>query len=295
MKWGSNKVTINNYSDIFKDYSKDIKEVIRSAILDDTPIEKYIDLYKGNPYMLWQVKMSLDEGIEEDLIRLLDSGIILKELRDMNIRGININPLKKYFKRGLSYSHYEYILKWYKEGYVLDKYDFDILPTTLLEVFDYGLHLGYSMDIFNNGVPLSRDYILNCIRIMSNGKSVDKFLKGDWDIENLILLSRFSKSRYYDRFIGYIDKEITPSVLEELYFCCMEGVPLDEVAVKNSDGVYVYSGIHISKIREAFNNNWDYKELLNPDLSIKELNKMIIDMQYNSNKKLSGRLRKKLI
>lgn len=292
MLWGNKKVNINNYSEVFKDYSVDVKEVIRSAILDDTPIEPFIAVYKNNPFMLWQVKMAIDEGLESFWFYSLSSGSTLARLRELHRKGINVKPLKKYFSKGLSDSHYEYIIKWYGEGNSLSKYDFEILPNSLLKVFDYGISLGYPMYLFNNGVHFSEEYIMCCLRILSNNKNIGKLLDGSWNIENLELLARYSKSRYYDKLIDYVTKDITPSVLEELYSCCKVGMPLDCVSVVDSNGIYIYSGVHISIVREAYLDSLDYSKLLNADASINELNNILNSMKYSSKKKVSGRLRK---
>lgn len=289
---GGVKVNINNYSEVFKNYSQDVREVIRSAILDDTPIEKYIGRYYNNPYLLWQIKLAIDEGLDSFWFDVVSSGNTLYSLRELVRRGINIKPLEKYFSKGLSESHYNYIIKWYTDGYVLDGYNFDILPDDLLEAFDYGISLGCSMSIFNNGVHFSREYIMCCLKIMYNGYSVERFLDGSWNIENMELLSRYSKSRYYEKLINYVSKEITPSVLEEFYECSKVGMSLKEISSVDSSGIYVYSAIHISKIREAYLNDWDYASLLDINLSVKELNSMLDNMKYLSMKKVSGRLRK---
>ena len=292
MLFGRKKVNINNYLEVFKEYSKDVKEVIRSAILDDTPIAPYIDRYKNDPYMLWQVKMSLDEGLDEGWLDIVGSGSVLFSLRELYGRGINIEPLKNYFSKGLSSNHYKYIVKWYGEGHSLSKYNFDILQDELLDTYDYGISLGYPMYIFNNGVNFSRKYILCCLKILSNGKTINRFLDGTWNIENLELLSKYSKSKYYDKLVCYVTKDITPAVLEELYSCAKVGMPLNEVSIIDGEGVYLYSGVHISLIREAFLNNWDYSILLNPDLSINKINNILEELRYTSKKKVSGRLRK---
>lgn len=294
MKWNNKKIIINNYLQVFNDYSKDIKEVIRSAILDDTPIEPYINKCKNNPYLLWQIKMSIDEGLDSSWYDIINSGEILLLLRGLNKKSINIKPLKGYFSKGLSENHYKYIIKWYGEGYALSKYNFNILPDSLLECFDYGLSLGYPMYIFNNGVLFTKEYIMCCLKILSNGYQINKFLNGDWDLENLELLSKFSKSKYYNKLIGFVSKSITPSVLEELYECCKVGMPLDDISA--IDGyTYVYSAIHISKIREAYLSNLDYKSMLDTNLSIADLNSMLDEMKYSASKKVSGRLRKNYI
>lgn len=291
MQWNGIKITINNYNEVFKNYSIDIREIIRSAVLDGTPIEHYIDKFKNDPYLLWQVKLSIDEGISPFWFNGVVSGRLLYSIRELNRRGINIEYLAEYFSLGLQDDYYEYIIKWYSYGYNISKYNFDILPKNLLSVFDYGLSLNFPMYMFNNGVNFSEEYIMCCLKILSNEKDISIFLNGDWNIENLELLSKYSRSRYYDTLVKYISIEITPFVLDELFECCRVGMPLDDVAVVD-DGVYIYSGVHISLIRQAFLDKLDYRCLLDSTLAIKELHSKLDNLKSKTGKKVSGILNK---
>lgn len=290
MFWNNKKVNINNYLEVFKDYPKSIKEVIRSAILDDTPIEPYIVKYKNNPYLFWEIKMSLDEGISPNIFKYIKSGDILDKIRQLSLKGINIKPLEKYLAMGLTDEYYKYILKWYEKGYALEKYKFNILPENILESFDYGLSLGYPMHIFNNGVQYSNRYIKACLKILSNKRQVNKYLDGNWDIDVLEMLSNYSRYKYYEKMVDFITTDITPSVLEEIYNCCKVGMPLGDISSVDSSGIYVYSSSQIKIIREAFIKGLDYNLLLNPELSIKDMYSIEEDMELNSKKKISGRL-----
>lgn len=292
MIWNGKKVNINNYNEVFKDFSVDVREVIRGALLDDTPITPYISKFKKDPYMLWQVKMGLDEGIDTEWFHLLNSGKLLQKVRVLTKKGINLNPLKKIIKPELSEKYCDYIFSWYSKGVSLEKYDFSILPESLLEVFDKGISLCYPMYIFNNGVCFTDGYVLCCLKILSNKKSVSMFLGGDWDEANLALLGRYAGTKYYDNMIEYITKDVTPSILEEIYECCKVGMPLDEITKVDSDGVYLYRKSHISLIREAFLNKYNYEELYNPNLSTAEVSEIYSEMSLGSMKKLKGRLRK---
>ena len=69
-------------------------------------------------------------------------------------------------------------------------------------------------------------------------------------------------------------------------------MPLDEITKVDSDGVYLYRKSHISLIREAFLNKYNYEELYNPNLSTAEVSEIYSEMSLGSMKKLKGRLRK---
>lgn len=293
MIWQGKVVSLSNYEDVFKGYSKDTLEVIRGALFDSTPIESYLSRFKNNPYMLWQVKLAIDEGVDSEWFSICSSGVSLERVRSIVKRGINLKALKELLKgTKLSDNYLSYVFKWYENGICLDRYDFSILPENLLDVFDQGISLGYPMEIFNNGVQFDKAYIIACLKIISSGKKVTKFLDGDWDLANMLLLSQYSRSKYYDKFIDYINKSITPSVLEEIFLCCKVGMPLAEVSSLDSDGVYVYSGPNISIARETFLKKLDYTKVLVPGISVSEASSILSDMEIKYGKKVSGRFRK---
>lgn len=295
MIWKGELVTLSNYERVFDGFSKDVLEVIRSALFDCTPIEKYINRFSNNPYMLWQVKLGIDEGLDDDWFYICPSGDTLLKIRELRFKNINLNALKSILSgSNLSEVYFKYILRWYEKGIYLGKYNFSILPEDLLEVFNYGINLGYPMYIFNNGVHFSYEYIIGCLRLLSNGKKVDKFLKGDWDIVNISLLADYSKSKYYDKFIDYITNSITPSVLEEIYKCCRVGMPLKGVTSLDSDGLYLYNGVIINLAREAFLKKFDYGRLLEPGISVVDATSIMHEMELNATKNISGRLRRGL-
>ena len=293
MIWNSKVVNLSNYNIIFKGYSKETLEVIRSALFDGTKLEPYINRFRSDPYMLWQVKLSLDEGIDGVWFSICPNGKVLCKIRELVAKGINVKPLMEVFKcSSLSESYFDYILKWYEKGVYLGKYNFSILPEDLLPTFDYGISLGYPMYQFNTGIHYSHDYILACLRILSNGKSIKRFLGNDWDLANINLLARYSKSKYYDKLVEYVSKEITPSVLEEMYSCCKVGMPLKEISLVDKDGVYVLSGTQINLAKEAYLKKWEYSSLLKPGMSTSEVIAEYNSLELSMSKRLSGRLRK---
>lgn len=293
MIWQGNVVNLSNYNRIFKSYSKEVQEVIRGALFDCTEITDYIDRFKNDPYMLWQVKLAIDENLDTEWFAICPDGVSLAKVREMSNRGINMKPLMKLLNgTKLSGVYFKYILKWYHKGIYLGKYNFSILPEGLLEVFDYGISLGAPMHLFNNGVCFEYGYVLSCLKILSNGKDISKFLDGDWDLANISLLAEYSKTKYYDKFIDYIQKTVTPSILEEIYECAKSGLPIREVTVVDTDGLYVFSKIHIALAREAFYKKLAYKKILQPGISISEATSILNELELAKGKRLSGVLHK---
>ena len=61
---------LDNFRKILSNYTVDIQDVVRSAILDGVDISKYIDVCKDNPYRLEQIRLSIKEGLDESLFNL---------------------------------------------------------------------------------------------------------------------------------------------------------------------------------------------------------------------------------
>ena len=69
-------------------------------------------------------------------------------------------------------------------------------------------------------------------------------------------------------------------------------MPLEDVTSVDADGIYVYTKYHISVIRDAYLNKYNYEELLDPTLGIAEVSSIYSELSLASGKRLSGRLRK---
>lgn len=292
MIWKNKRVNMSNYQEVFRGYSRPIRELVRSAIMDDTPIGNYIDKYKNNYHMLWEVKLALEVGLDPKWFDIVTSHALLSEVRVLFENGMDIEPLAKHFSMQLSSDHYKYILKWYKQGISLDKYDFSIVDRKLLSVYDSYFNLGISMEVFNTGESYSVRYLVACVSIYRSGNDVSKFLDGKWDEENLLLLAKYSKSKYYKKMIGYVDKEVTPSLLEEMYALVKQGSGHYEELFKVVNGEYVYSDRKLALIRKALLKGYDYVSLIDDTLSLDDMYSKYNELELTSKRKVSGRLRK---
>lgn len=297
MNYKGVKVNLSNYNDVFENLSVDAREVVRSAILDDTPLGAYIDKASENPYLLWQIKLGIDDVLDTRWFGVLDSGEILYRVRQMKSKGINVDRVLDFVYVGMSRDRWEYVLDWYELGVPLEKYNLSILPESLLRVFDFGIRRGFPMHIFNTKYAdrYSEDYVKNCLVIMSNKKSIQRFLDGSWDRYILGVLGEYSKSKYYDGLISFVNSNISLSVLEALYSAIRSGVPLDimkELASVDKDELYLYSKAQIEVVRKAYEDGLDCSNLLDPKLSSKDMEEVVNELKVSQRGKIRGRLGK---
>lgn len=289
MIMNGSKVNLKNYEQVLKGYSKDVLDVVRGAILDDIDISKYIQKCKNNPYLLWQIKLALEEGLEGDWLGGITDGRVLEGVRGLDKDGYSVKSFLKILGEGYTWDVAKYLFSWYRSGCNLDSYDFAILPDGLLPVFDWGIRLGYPMHLFNTGLQYSPEYIRCCVKILSNRHSIQSFLDEIWDIFLLKAISEYSSSALYGEVIPYITKDATPSIVEGLFDCCKIGMNLEELAVLGSDGLYLYSYSQLDLLRDAFKSNLDYSEMLGK-ADFGEMLGVYNLLLLDSQKRLSGRL-----
>lgn len=297
MQYKGKRVNLSNYNKEFENLSRDSRDVIRSAILDDTPLGVYVDKFGRDPYMLWQIKLGLDEYLDSRWFSIAKSGEALYKVRELSNKGINIDILLDFVTEETPDVYLGYVLRWYEMGVNVEKYKFDILPEKLLNVFDFGLKRGFPMYLFNTGKAYrySERYIKSCLVIMSNRKSIEGFLDGDWDESILETLGEYSKSKYYDRVIKYTEKCITLSLLEALLKCVKSGMldkDLERIFVVDEEGYYVYDSFRVEVFLKAFEKDLDFSSLLDTSLSIKDLYLRLDELELTKNTKIKGRLGK---
>lgn len=295
MKWNDKVLNISNYSSELKGYSQEVKEIVRSAILDGTPLSKeMVDRFKDEEFMLFEVKIAIDEGMEFDLASSFKYASALKMVRKLVKSGVNIKPLAKIVKEVDSEEGIKYIIRWYRIGVNLENYNFSILPNNLYRVFDSGLSLGLPMWEFNNGKQYSEEYVRLCSIILSRGKSVNKFLEGDWDIDVLGVIADNAKIGYYDCVVSRVNSNIYLSAIEKLFECAKYGMPLDRLSEVDEDGNLIYGTYTMDLALKAYLEGVDYTQLLDTEMTPQDL-KCTLDILLlkKKNSTISGKLHKK--
>lgn len=293
MRYNNTKLILDNFRVVLKEYSVDLQDVVRSAILDDVDIGSYIKICKGDPYKLDQIRLAKKQGILSQVILMMD-GDVIYQIRYLYRMGISIPKIESAINNLKSSEHISYALNWLKDSIDLDGIDVSLIPRDLLSCFDEGLRYGLDMKGYVTGVQYRKDLLTSCITIQKTGHSVSKLLEGDWKQEVLKLLEVIAKSKdasLYDRVI----MSISPLTSEERVSSLIEVGKKTNLNLQTinaiSSGVYVYEDACLPIICRAYISNVNMKELLECR-SAREMEDYLASTELNKRRTVSGRLSK---
>lgn len=199
MVYKNKKVLLDNFRDIFKDFSVDVQDVVRSAILDEVDITNWIDKCADNPYRLDQIRLCKKEGIDNGYLSY-KSGEVLRGIRGLIRRGVNLSPILKYDPNALSDRCFLYLIVWCKEGYKFSEYNFSIVPDYMLEFFDFCIRRNINVTKFNTGIQYTLDYLDLCLKILGRGMNIDKYSSKNISFQVLNFMEKVSSSGDVERY-----------------------------------------------------------------------------------------------
>lgn len=293
MKYKGRQLLLDNFRVLLSEYSVDVQDVVRSAILDGVDITKYLSECRDNPYRLDQIRLCLKEGIPSSIL-LLQSGSMIYKLRKLKSEGTNLNSIVVQLSKGtLSEIYLDKVICWIEKGYKISELNVSIIPRGLLDVFEYGLSIGNSMLKYNNGKDYCEQYLRRCLRIENNGKNVDFLLGGDYSLESVWVLYKYSKmnvSKWND-VCRNINKNISSSRLELLMKLALNEIPIRKLQVI-SNGRYVYSEEYLEYLLSIVKDNLDIDSLLKRTTDVVELKSIVSEILVERGKRLGIRLRK---
>lgn len=293
MKYRGKELILDNLREVLRNFSVDIQDTVRSAILDGIDISEYINPCKDNPHRFEQIRLAKKEGMS-DVYFGIQNGSILYQIRKMRHKGIDTVWIENQIKNGtLSSEHFEYMLKWVEDGVNISGLNISLIPKGLLEVFDHGMRSGFDMSIFNNGKSYRSKYIRLCLQIMNNGKSVSFLLGEDWDMSVLSMLVSFSKAskKVWDSLVSNVDSSISDNRLRLLLPLVSNGICISKLQKKEVSG-YVYSDNCLGLVYKAYCDDLDYNVLIDTCMSYDEMVDTLEVMYVNKGKKVKGRVRK---
>lgn len=290
MIYENSKLILDNFRTVLKDYSVDVQDVVRSAILDGVDITKYIESCKNNAYRLDQIRLGMKENLEEIFLNIKNGDSIYK-IRKLKERGVSLSGIQSQIRQGvLNEESLNKLISWVELGYNIENINISIIPKSLFEVFEQGFQKGFDMKIFNDGRNYKPMYVRYCLVIMANRKDIHPFLSDKlWSEDCIKQLAVFSKIRSQEKWITLI-KHINPNIssdkLDVLISCVKNGI---NISILSGDD-WTTQGIRF--ILKAFENNLDYNSLISvgpdEDTILTKLNEIML----NKNKRVSGRLRK---
>lgn len=264
-------LTLANYTEILKDFSIDVKDEVRSAILDGVDLSPYIKKYSNDPFRLQQIRLSLKEfpDISPDFF-VLDGGNLLKVrgyLRENKLSG----QCKELLRKDVDQEGFSVMLDLDSKGFDLSRYDFSKIPNSLLKEFSWGIRLGVDISHLANGVKYPKSFIIACIRLESYGVSTERFVKEGWCTGTVIKLSKYAGHYLFNKLYEYLG----PESISEYVECFMEllcsGVEDPIVFSKDENGYEVFMPSQLHFIAETAAEGFSVTDMINPELSLEEM------------------------
>lgn len=293
MYLNSRRVTLDNISELLEGYSLDIQDEVRSMILDGLDLSEWVSVCRENPYRLNQIRLAVKEGVPKELLNI-SSGSTLFKVRKYVRNGFSAEELYPYVGKGFDDSQWEYILSWARGGYLDKRLNLLRTPISMWGSIDKGLKRNLPMWLFTNGKVYPDNELESLITIMSNGKSISKFLDGVWSSHVLELLAEISSTSWYGSIVDYVYdfisydfllsiRDLARKRIIDLDLFRTEGGGLGELS-------YSYQSYHIKAIAEAVAKGYDYSRLKNPDLSGTEVDIILSELDKESQRNFKGRL-----
>lgn len=282
------KLLLDNFRYVLKDYSIDIQDIVRSAILDDIDISSYISPCKNNPSRLEQIRLGMKEGINGIFFKIKD-GTVLYEIRKSS-DSIRNTVAEKLESGTVSDDFIKILIRWVSKGYNLNGIDISIIPRNLYDTFTLGFQRGFDMSVFNDGRNYKPEYIQTCLIIMSNGKSISPFVGTKlWNLDCLKVISAFSRvsdEDIWDSLINHIDSSIKYDKLIALVSCVKNGIDISKL---KGNGWSINS---INMVLKAYSDGIDYGSLIDVGPDEERVSVRANELLLNKSKRVSGRFRK---
>ena len=294
MYFNGHRVKIENIEKIFSSYSLDIQDEVRSMVLDSLDLVDWVPVCKDNPYRLNQIRLASKEGVDPRFFSISD-GSVLYGLRKYLKNGFSGEELIRFIGCGFDSEQWSYILSWAENGYLDKRLALVRTPKRLWSLIDKGLQNNLPMWVFTTGKNYSVEEMNSLVKIMSNGYTIDRFLKGSWRTEVLKTLAEFSRYSWYEKVVGAVYDFISLDFLlliGELAKSRVIDMDLLEAYKGDGDerGYYLYQSYHLSLILQAVLKGLDYTDLKDYNLRESDAKVILAELEANKAIPLKGRL-----
>jgi len=290
LKYNGKDLNCNNFREVLKDFSVDIQDVVRSALMDGVDIGDYIA--KSNPYKLDQIRLAMKENLSSQLFNM--SGELLYQVRMLKKKGVNLSHFSKVLSVSLSDEHTSYVLNWVKDGVDFSKVRVELIPKRLLEVFDKGLRSGVDMTKFlSMGSSLPARYLELCVQIEKAGKDCEFLLKNSY---NLSVVECFYNNLdlsedCWKAIKNNVNTNDESERIKLLILMAKNGIDISKLQQKQGES-YKYSTDCLKILVEGYKAKVDINLLLKATTP-QEMEDVIYEAELNSGRKISGRFMKK--
>lgn len=293
-------VSLENYATVYKEYSLDIRDEVRSMLLDGIDLTSWIETCKDNPYRLTQVRLWVKSGLPKDFLSISD-GFTLFKLRNFSVSGGNLSELAPFIRSGFTSNQWDYLISWASLGVLDVRLNLNRTPYSMWKFIDSGLRKGLPMWLFTTGKLYSNVYMESVIALLLNNYDISQFLVDSegYSDEVLRILAQNSTKKSLKRVYPYIYSFISEAFLTELLRLGQKGAPkglllevckINEVKGKQGVSFYVYHSYHLEFIYKALDKGVDYSRLLDPSLSYSKCSMILDELLLSKGRKTKGRL-----
>ena len=293
MYFKGSRVTLESISSQFRGYSLDIQDEVRSMVMDNLDLSKWIDVCRDNPYRLNQIRLGSKEGLDPRFFTILDGSVIYR-IRSLAATGFNVGELLAYVGVGFTKEQWFYIISWAERGLLDSRLALVRTPFSMWGFIDKGLRVNLPMWLFTSGKKYSDTFMHSVLTLMSNGQPGEKFLNSLWKDETLKLLAEFSYRRWFNNIVGFVDYFIPYDFLVSVGELAKEGLideDLFEIGYDDDSGnYYLYQSYHLEAILRCVMQGYDYSKLKDYNLSGSEVDTILKEIELNSKRSFRGRL-----
>lgn len=268
-------ITLENYSRYFTACSPDVRDEIRSAVLDNTPIAPYIAPCGFDSYLLGQIRLALREGVPLDYLNVHWSGRTVYNIRQGVAAGRDMSGLLLYSDGQLDKKAVETLSEFIYLGADVSRVDFTKVPTDLVDIFCKGLFKGYPMWLLlDEGAHLTEGLVQILMRGLSLGVDIHPFIGGDWGNSVLMLLFSYGKTIDLNVALSYINSKFSLEQVKVVLDLMSSGVNIEKICVKDKTGCPVYNSYQMFELGESLRHHVFVEEMFNPALSDFEMAQM---------------------
>ena len=292
-------VTLDNYREVFKGYSSDTLDEIRLAVLDDTPIGRYIQDDKDG-YTLSQYRKALRENIPAKYLGSVWSGTVIRKLRQLfHRRGEKgLKSVESYICHNngvkLSDDVVMSICDAVLDGADISKVDFFKVKSDNVPTVCSGLSKSLPMWLCAEE-QIEQETMLILMKGMILGVDIHPFIKGDWDNDVLLMLFSSVKDVNIQELVASINSKFSKDCVEEIIKAMRMKLDFSLLCLKDKEGYPVFNDCQMSVLSQCMISDVLTEQIYNPKLSdivMQDLYMAEMEKKAKSVSRLGGSLKK---
>lgn len=283
MRYKNVDLTFDNYLTELSEFSQDVKDEVRSGILDNIPLGRYIYACADNPYRLQQIRLGMKEGLDTDYLKL-KSGDHIRRVRVLLSQDVRLDLLKEYTYLNLPSAYYDVLLDWIETGAVIpEDLELDKVNEAILPAISYAVLNDLNAVEIASQSGNSLEYAQSLLTMSALGMEIGELSGTKYQEEALEALSGIASRPYSSGVLRLMDRNSSGDYVDSLIALASSKFDLSELKE-------TYSVYQLDWIYQAFTEGLDYTKILEPGLSNTELSELYSELVLKRSKRLSMRL-----